>query len=182
MYELAYHHDLQDKVRKEVKELYKKHGGFTYDAMMEMSYLDKVMSETLRKYPPLTSLMRECVKDYKIPDSDLTLKKGTAVLIPVHAIHHDSRYYRDPDRFDPERFSPEAERERHNMAYLPFGVGPRNCVGMRFGLMQSKLGIAVSIKNFIFTHNERTRYPVIWDPEDFMTTSLVTIRLDAKKI
>ena len=182
MYELAYHHDLQDKVRKEVKELYKKHGGFTYDAMMEMTYLDKVINETLRMYPPVTTLLRECGEDYKIPGSDLVLTKGTGVIIPVHAIHHDSRYYRDPQRFDPERFSPEVERERPNLAFLPFGVGPRNCVGMRFGLMQSKLGIASMIYSFKFSHNERTRYPVILDPEDFLLSSLTTIRLDAERI
>ena len=50
--------------------------------------------------------------DYQIPGSDLVLKKGMGIIIPVHSIHHDSRYYRDPERFDPERFSPEAEKLR----------------------------------------------------------------------
>lgn len=63
--------------------------------------------ETLRKYPPLPLINRECVKDYKVPDENLTIKKGDKVTIHIKAIHHDEEYYPNPSVFDPDRFSPE---------------------------------------------------------------------------
>jgi cytochrome P450 len=85
--------------------------------------------ETLRKYPPLPVLNRECTKTYKIPDTDIVLEKGTLTAIPVLALHHDPKYYPDPQKFDPERFSEEEKAKRHHYVYLPFGEGPRICIG-----------------------------------------------------
>jgi cytochrome P450 family 6 len=87
-------------------------------------------SETLRKYPPVPILNRECTKAYKIPDTDIVLEKGMLSVIPVLALHHDPKYYPEPERFDPERFSEEEKAKRHHYVYLPFGEGPRICIGM----------------------------------------------------
>jgi len=89
----------------------------------------KTFSETLRKYPPLPMLSRECSRPYKIPGTDTVLEKGVVVIIPVTALHYDSKYYPEPDRFDPERFSEEEKQKRHHYVYLPFGEGPRICIG-----------------------------------------------------
>jgi len=89
-----------------------------------------VFLETLRKYPPLITLFREATQDYKVPDDTLVIEKGTKILIPAYAIHHDYRYYPDPETFDPERFSPEEKAKRPNGTYMPFGDGPRLCIGM----------------------------------------------------
>lgn len=90
-------------------------------------------TETLRKYPVVPFLDRACAKDWKFPDSsgqsNVTLPRGTATYIPVYGIHHDPQYYPDPDRFDPERFTQENMKERHQFTYLPFGGGPRICLG-----------------------------------------------------
>jgi cytochrome P450 family 6 len=86
-------------------------------------------SETLRKYPSVPILNRECTKEYKIPGTDVFLEKGMATVIPVLAIHHDPKYYPDPERFDPERFSEVEKAKRHQYVYLPFGEGPRICIG-----------------------------------------------------
>lgn len=85
--------------------------------------------ETLRKYPPGFILARICTKDYKVPDSDLTIEKGTGVVIPVFGVHNDDRYYPDPKKYDPDRFTAEQKASRHNYTYLPFGEGPRVCIG-----------------------------------------------------
>lgn len=77
--------------------------------------------ETLRLYTPVAELFRICVKDYQVPGTDFIIKKGTSVFIPVYAIHHDSRFYYDPEVFDPERFSQEEIRKRPNCTFLPFG-------------------------------------------------------------
>lgn len=85
--------------------------------------------ETMRKYPPVHMLNRICTKSYKVPDSDLVIEKGTKVVISTLAIHHDPEYYPDPEKFDPERFTEEEKAKRHPFTYLPFGEGPRICMG-----------------------------------------------------
>lgn len=75
---------------------------------------------------------RVCNKDYPIPGSNITIKKGEQIVLPYRAIHHDPEYWPEPEKFDPERFSPENKAKRHRYAFLAFGEGPRNCVGMYF--------------------------------------------------
>jgi cytochrome P450 family 6 len=74
-------------------------------------------------------LNRECTKDYNIPGTDVVLEKGTTTVIPVLVFHHDPKYYPDPERFDPERFNEDEKTKRHHCVYLPFGEGPRKCIG-----------------------------------------------------
>jgi len=85
----------------------------------------------LRKYPPVDNLLRIASNDYTIPDSKLVIPKGMLVFIPAYAIHHDSNIFENPEKFDPERFNDENKKNLHPMAHLPFGEGPRNCVGLR---------------------------------------------------
>lgn len=99
---------------------------------LERNGTNVTVTETLRKYPPLTCLTRECTKDYPIPGTHVNLEKGTQVIIPAEALHHDPQYFPEPDRFDPERFSEEAKSGRHHYVYLPFGEGPRICIGEYF--------------------------------------------------
>jgi cytochrome P450 family 6 len=74
-------------------------------------------------------LNRDCTKSYKIPGTDIILEKGLPTVISVLGLHHDPKYYPDPERFDPERFSEEEKAKRHPYVYLPFGEGPRICIG-----------------------------------------------------
>ncbi|PNF28547.1 putative cytochrome P450 6a14, partial [Cryptotermes secundus] len=151
LYELSLHQDIQECLREEIDTVLKKHEGkITYEAIQEMEHLDKVVAETLRKYPPVQILNRECTKAYKIPDTDIVLEKGIRTVIPVLALHHDPKYYPDPERFDPERFSEEEKAKRHHYVYLPFGEGPRICIGMRFGLMQTKVGLVYLLSKYRF--------------------------------
>lgn len=83
-------------------------------------------TETLRMYGPIFQLIRTAAKDYKVPKTNLTIRKGTLTLIPTYAIHNDPDIYSEPEKFDPERFSEENKKNRHAMAFLPFGDGPRN--------------------------------------------------------
>lgn len=69
-------------------------------------------------------------KDYKIPGTDLVLEKDTITFVPVIGIHYDPDIYPEPEKFDPERFTEENKKQRHPMAHLPFGDGPRNCLGV----------------------------------------------------
>jgi cytochrome P450 family 6 len=80
-------------------------------------------------YPSLPNLIRVCTKPYTIPGTNVLIDKGTPVIIPIYAIHRDPLYYSDPDIFDPERFTEYNKEKRPAYTYLPFGEGPRICIG-----------------------------------------------------
>ncbi|RZB40991.1 p450 domain containing protein, partial [Asbolus verrucosus] len=141
-----------------------------------------VITETLRKYPPVSFLTRRCVKDYKVPGEDVTVEKGTRVVIPVLGIHYDKEYYPDPEKFDPERFNEEKKSSRHSYAHIPFGEGPRICIGMRFGLMQSKVGLTALLRQYKFTVNNKTKEPLKMKVNSFVLAAEGEIWLDAYKI
>ncbi|KAI4460042.1 cytochrome p450 [Holotrichia oblita] len=173
LFELSLNEDVQNRLRIEV--LNRDNDEFTYEDLFEMRYLDMIAllcTETLRKYPPVPILSRVCTKDYKVPDSDVILKENEEVNISVWGIHYDPEYYPDPQKFDPTRFTDENKSKRHQFAFLPFGEGPRICIGLRFGMMQVKVGLALLITNFKFKLNPRTVLPIRLDPKNFMTEIL----------
>lgn len=98
-------------------------------------------TETLRKYPFGPFLNRHCNEDYVIDETGLTIEKGISVIVPLYGMHHDPKYFPEPDKFDPERFNDENKISIESCSYLPFGDGPRNCIGM------------MTIKHFIKNQN-----------------------------
>ncbi|RZC41421.1 p450 domain containing protein [Asbolus verrucosus] len=136
LFELATNPDIQDKLREEINTVLAKYDDqLTYNGMMEMAYMEKVLNETLRKYPPAPVLLRKCTKDYTIPHTTIHLKEGMDVCIPVLGLHMDSEYYPDPEIFNPERFSEENKNSRPAFTWLPFGEGPRVCIGKLWGIL-----------------------------------------------
>lgn len=117
-------------------------------------------TESLRKYPPLVNLLRTCNRDYRVDETNFVIKKGQAVLIPVRVIQNDPEIYPNPSVYDPDRFTPEEEAKRSPYAFLPFGQGPRNCIGLRFGVMQAKIGLAMLLKNYKFEPCSRSISPI----------------------
>ncbi|XP_026840952.1 probable cytochrome P450 6a14 [Drosophila persimilis] len=184
LYELAQHPDIQRRVREEIDAVLKKveGGEITYDALAEMNYLEKVLAETLRKHPIVPQLIREANQNYKVPNTDITIDKGTTVLIPVHSIHHDPEIYPQPEHFDPSRFEADQVKSRHPMAYLPFGDGPRNCIGLRFGKIQAKIGLVSLLRRFKFGISKRTESPLILDTRSFPLTTKNGIHLRVERI
>ncbi|KAJ9576187.1 hypothetical protein L9F63_006920, partial [Diploptera punctata] len=129
-YELAMNQEIQDKLREEVKQVLDRHDGkCSYEALQEMTYLEMVILETLRKHPPVARLDRICTQPYTIPGTDIVLEAGTSVSISIMGLHNDPQYYPKPDVFDPERFLPEIKNFRSPYVFLPFGSGPRHCIG-----------------------------------------------------
>ncbi|XP_024874731.1 probable cytochrome P450 6a13, partial [Temnothorax curvispinosus] len=155
LYELAHHRDIQDKVHKEIDETLTKHD-LTYDAMNEMPYLTKVINETLRKYPPLPMLNHICTKNINLPTTNIHLPKGTSIFIPILRLHWDPSIYPDSDKFDPERFNADEKARMHPYAYLPFGEGPRICIGARFGHVQTKVGLVSLLFKYKFKPHSQT--------------------------
>uniref|UniRef100_A0A182W200 Cytochrome P450 n=1 Tax=Anopheles minimus TaxID=112268 RepID=A0A182W200_9DIPT len=162
LYEMALNEACQERARACVEQAMQKHGGITYEALTDMEYLDRCINETLRKYPPLPIVPRLSCKAYRIPDSDVIIPPKMKVHIPVYAIQRDERYYPDPDRFDPDRFAPERVAERHFSTFLPFGEGPRVCIGQRLGVMQSRIGLATILANFRVRPGPRTQIPLVY--------------------
>ncbi|XP_035215013.1 cytochrome P450 3A19-like [Stegodyphus dumicola] len=160
-YALALNQDVQDKLREEVDEAIKANNGeLTYDAIQSMKYLDNVISETLRLYSPAIRTERYAEADYKLGDTGITIPKGMVITIPIYAIHRDPKYYPDPEKFNPDRFSPEERAKRDQYTYLPFGHGPRNCMGMRFALMEIKICLAEVVRNFKIKRCPQTKVPL----------------------
>lgn len=137
----------------------------------------------MRKYPVIAQLNRQALKDYTVPGHvKYVIKKGMPVLIPVLGIHHDPDIYPNPQVFDPERFSAEMTKQRDPMLYLPFGNGPRNCIGERFGLMQSRLGLAYLIRNFRVNICSKTEIPLTFDPKSLAYVPKNAVYLELEKI
>ena len=92
--------------------------------------------------------------------SGIKLKENMAVFIPVYTLHHDETYWKDPEAFKPERFMPENKDEINQLAYMPFGQGPRNCIGMRFALLEIKLVLARMLKKFRIERAPELNVPI----------------------
>ncbi|KAH9639263.1 hypothetical protein HF086_014127 [Spodoptera exigua] len=160
-YQLALNPHIQARVRKEVDTVLAKYGGeCTYEAQNEMVYLNMVLDETMRMHPSMRALFRRCNKDYKLPNSDLVIEKGTMVFIPIHAIHMDPDIFPEPEKFDPERFSPENKAKLHPCHWMPFGEGPKKCLGIRQGYIQSKMALIKVLHKYELILDKRTEVPM----------------------
>ncbi|XP_068622758.1 cytochrome P450 6B5-like [Battus philenor] len=165
LYELAKNNKIQEKLTAQIDEVLKRHKGeITYDTLKDIDYFDRVFDETLRKYPIVDPLQRRAQRDYTFPDSNVTIKKGQMILVSCWGLHHNPEYYPDPQKFDPERFSPENVKNIHSCAYLPFGTGPRNCIGMRFARLQSQVCIVKLLSKFRVEPSKNTSSDLTFDP------------------
>ncbi|XP_069342592.1 cytochrome P450 3A4 isoform X2 [Eulemur rufifrons] len=162
MYELATHPDVQQKLQEEIDAALPNKTPATYDALLQMEHLDMVVNETLRLFPIAGRIERVCKKDVEI--KGVFIPKGVVVMIPTHALQRDPKYWPEPDEFRPERFSKKNKDNIDPYLYMPFGNGPRNCIGMRFALMNMKLALVKILQNFSFKPCKETQIPVKLSP------------------
>ncbi|XP_063988931.1 cytochrome P450 6k1-like [Diachasmimorpha longicaudata] len=182
LYELAVKPEIQNRLRREITDAIERNGGrITYDLIMQLPYLDMVVSETLRKYPPLPLLDRLTRTDYRVPGTDLIIEKGTPVYISLTGLHSDPKYHNNPEEFDPERFS-DVNKHSTKRGWNPFGEGPHSCIGRRLGLLQSKLGIIEMLRNYQFTPCERTPIPMVLSKKGLTMRPRGGLYLHVKKI
>lgn len=133
-YELAINPSIQEKLYREVKGMNDtlNREPVDYDSLQKMKYIDQVVSEVLRKWPPSPVTDRLCLENYTVVDGDQVIRidKGAALNVPIYGFHRDPKYYPQPEHFDPDRFSDENRGNIVPGTYLPFGIGQRSCIGM----------------------------------------------------
>ena len=112
----------------------------TYDDLPQLRYAEMVFAESLRLYPPAWAMGRRALEDFRV--GPYFLPKGTTVLISQFVLHRNPEFFPDPLRFDPDRFLPAAKAARAKFTYLPFGAGPRQCIGEAFSWMEGVLVLA----------------------------------------
>ncbi|CAB3241793.1 unnamed protein product [Arctia plantaginis] len=164
MNQLAYNPEVQKKCQVEIDSVLKEHGEISYEAVMKMKYLEMVFKEGLRMYPPIGFFVRQCAKKYTFPETNLTIDKGISVFIPVQAIQNDEKHFEEPHQFIPERFDPNNMNNIKKYTYLPFGDGPRICLGMRLGILESLLALATILRKYTIVPSVNSRRNLITDP------------------
>ncbi|XP_054930881.1 cytochrome P450 3A14-like isoform X2 [Dermacentor andersoni] len=145
---LAKHQDVQDRLREEVKEAVSESGTLDYKVLTKkLKYLIQVVEEGLRLHPPtVVATSRQAEEDFEW--RGVKFKAGTCIMSPTFQLHRDPRYWVDPDTFDPERFSPENQPSIHKMAFQPFGLGPRHCVGFQMARLEIRYTLARLVQRY----------------------------------
>lgn len=182
-YELALNPEIQSKLREEIFKVLEKHQGeCTYEAVQEMEYLDMVIHESMRKHPPVARMDRMCTAEYEVPETPVKLQPGASVTIPVMGLHYDPQYYPNPEKFDPMRFSSEEKAKRSPYVYLPFGAGPRNCIGARFALTSTKMAIAYLLQDFRVEPCAKTEVPYAYSKFSMLLKAEKGVWLNLKRL
>jgi len=145
---LAWNPDIQEKLYQEAESVL---GGRTpaFEDLDKLVYAGQAVKETLRMFPPAYLLGRETQEDTQFGEH--LVPKGSQVYFSAYTIQRRKDYFPEPDTFDPERFSPERENQYPRYAYIPFGAGPRVCLGQQFALMEMKLLIADLVQQWVFS-------------------------------
>nr|XP_057943563.1 thromboxane-A synthase isoform X2 [Doryrhamphus excisus] len=157
-YLLALHSECQQRVQEEVDDFFRRHESPDYMNVQELKYLDMVVSEALRLYPPAFRFARDIEEDCVV--NGVFFPKGASLEIPAGFLHSDPEHWPEPEKFIPERFTPEAKASRHPFVYLPFGAGPRNCVGMRLAQLEIKMALVRLFHRFTLLMCSETKVPL----------------------
>ncbi|CAK1600327.1 unnamed protein product [Parnassius mnemosyne] len=153
--ELGRNPDVLKRVHDEIDDIFKKYNNtLTYESLSDAKYLEMVLNEGLRLYPPLGILGRQCVKDSVLPVGNIKIEKGTKILLSPFEVHRDPKFFPEPDKFIPERFANESKAMTDHV-YMAFGKGSRVCIGERFARIQITTGFIYLLRYFtVKTHVE----------------------------
>uniref|UniRef100_A0A673ZW32 unspecific monooxygenase n=1 Tax=Salmo trutta TaxID=8032 RepID=A0A673ZW32_SALTR len=153
-YNLATNPHVMTKLQEEIDTVFPNKAPIQYEALVQMDYLDCVLNESLRLYPISPRLERVAKKTVEI--NGIVIPKDCVVLVPTWTLHRDPEIWSDPEEFKPERFSKENKESIDPNTYMPFGAGPRNCIGMRFALIMIKLAMVEILQSFTFSVCDET--------------------------
>ncbi|XP_058800839.1 cytochrome P450 4g15-like [Phymastichus coffea] len=146
---LGIHQDVQNRVMEELNEIFKgSDRPCTFQDTLEMKYLERVILETLRLFPPVPAIARQLNHDVQLASGDYVVPSGSTVVIPQFKIHRLKEHYADPETFNPDNFLPENTQDRHYYAYIPFSAGPRSCVGRKYAMLKLKVLLSTILRNY----------------------------------
>ncbi|KAJ6623039.1 Cytochrome P450 6a2 [Pseudolycoriella hygida] len=184
IFELARNREIQQKVQEEIDNVLAEDDSqvFTYESLHKLKYLECCIDEALRKYPIIPLLFRVCNEEFRVPETNLVVPKGTEVLVPVLGIHRNPELYDNPMEFRPERFlnsSTGTTKVTKGCYYLPFGDGPRNCIGMRMAKVVTKMAMVSVLSKFNIELDDKSllEKELEIDPEQFIHTPLKPFKL-----
>ncbi|KAJ6617597.1 putative cytochrome P450 4ac2 [Pseudolycoriella hygida] len=143
---LAHHPEAQEAIFNEIQEFLHMKDELTIDDFNRFEYMDRVLKECMRIYPPVPFISRNLAEDYQ--HDGFVQPKGTTVNIHIFDIHRDPEIFPDPEKFDPDRFLPENCAKRSNFAFIAFSAGMRNCIGQRFAMLELKMVVSKLVSNF----------------------------------
>ncbi|RUS83514.1 hypothetical protein EGW08_008693 [Elysia chlorotica] len=153
LYMLAKNPDVQEKVYEEILDVVE-HEDPTHEDLAKLTYMGQVLDETLRLFPPVSVISRKASETRTY--GDITIPAGAVIQIPIKEIQRDPAYYSNPEVFDPERFSPENKATRNPLAFIPFGQGPRLCIGMRLAYLEVKTALVQVLRKVKVELNDTT--------------------------
>ncbi len=143
LYLLARSPEWQERLREEVRAVAGDQQ-ITAEHIGRLEIVRRVLKESMRLYPPAPVLGRKANSAVEI--GGLQFKAGTLLIVPVWAIHRHRALWEDPDRFDPDRFAPECEARMQRAQFMPFGFGPRTCIGMSYAMMEATVLLATFVR------------------------------------
>jgi cytochrome P450 len=146
-YFLCQHPAIYKQVQQEVQHVLQGRRA-TFADLPQLQLCLQVFKETMRLYPPAAGIFREALHDFTI--DGYYVPKGANVLISPYMLHRRPEYFPEPGVFNPTRFTPEREKSLPRYAYIPFGAGPRICIGNHFALMEGQLLIATLVQHATF--------------------------------
>ncbi|XP_061195806.1 cytochrome P450 3A18-like [Saccostrea echinata] len=159
-YCLASNPECQDKLISEIDSTIGQEAP-DYDSIQKMEYLDCVVKEALRLNPLGLRITRESPQDVEI--AGYIIPKNTEIVIPVYAFHRSQKYWEEPSKYNPDRFLVKNKSKLTPYTFLPFGLGPRNCVAMRLGYMETKCAIVTILQKYKFVPYEKNEIPMEMD-------------------
>ncbi|XP_030585420.1 cytochrome P450 3A40-like [Archocentrus centrarchus] len=165
-YNLGTNPQVMKKLQEEVDATFPNNAPVQYQALMQMEYLDCVINESLRLYPIASRLERVAKASVEI--NGFVIPKDMVVMVPTWPLHRDPEIWPEPEKFKPERFSKENKETINPYTYMPFGAGPRNCIGMRFALILMKLAIVEILQRYSFSACKETEIPIELDIQGFL--------------
>ncbi|XP_028033176.1 cytochrome P450 4g15-like [Bombyx mandarina] len=149
---LGIHQDVQARVYDELYQIFgDSDRPATFADTLEMKYLERVILESLRLYPPVPVIARKLNRDVTISTKNYVIPAGTTVVIGTLMLHRQPKYYKDPEVFNPDNFLPENTQNRHYYSYIPFSAGPRSCVGRKYALLKLKVLLSTILRNYKIT-------------------------------
>lgn len=149
-YLLSENPDVEAKLHAEIDSVLASGRPPTFEDVAQLRYTEMVLAESMRLYPPAWAIGRLSINEHEI--AGYTMPPRSLVLVSPYVMHHDARYFPDPERFDPERWTSAAREERPQFSYFPFGGGARRCIGEGFAWMEGILLIATLAQAWRLRH------------------------------